>query len=283
MFDGADMSQRLDERRTGRWYALMIIVVVIIGGGGLTLYSRGRWWLPPVASVQGLAVDRLFNITLVVTGIVFVGVHALLAWLLWRYAAHGADVVEVERAAHFREHYVLELTYTIVPAVVLVVLILMGAVAFARVHAPAPPNALVVDVRAEQFAWLVRYPGPDGVFGRIDPARINTQTNPMGLDPADPASADDIVTRELHLVEGRAVRVRLRAKDVLHSFFVPQFRVKQDAVPGQTIETRFTPTRAGDYEIACAELCGVGHYVMRGKVTVESQQAFDAWLAQQKR
>jgi cytochrome c oxidase subunit 2 len=151
------------------------------------------------------------------------------------------------------------------------------------VHAPAPPDALTVEVRAEQFTGFVRYPGPDGVFGRIDPARMNIQTNPMGLDPADPAGADDIVTRDLHLVEDRAVRVRLRAKDVLHSFFVPQFRVKQDAVPGETIETRFTPTLAGDFEIACAELCGVGHYVMRGKVKVESQQAFDAWLAQQKR
>ena len=105
----------------------------------------------------------------------------------------------------------------------------------------------------------------------------------MGLDPADPAGADDIVTRELHLITDRPVRVRLRAKDVLHSFFVPQFRTKQDAVPGMTVETWFTPTRAGDFEIACAELCGVGHYVMRGKIKVESQQAFDAWLAQQKK
>jgi cytochrome c oxidase subunit 2 len=238
----------------------------------------GRWWLPPVASAHGASIDSLFNITLVITGLVFVGVHVFLAWLVWRFAARGT-----ERAAYWHEHRALELTYTIIPAVVLVVLISMGAVVFARIHSTPPSDALVVDVRAEQFAWLVRYPGPDGAFGRVDPARINLQTNPMGLDPSDPAGADDIVTRELHLVEGRPVRVRLRAKEVLHSFFIPQFRVKQDAVPGMTVETWFIPTRAGDYEIACAELCGVGHYVMRGKVKVEPQQAFDAWLAAPKK
>lgn len=267
-----------DQERTGRLYALLIVVLVVIGGGGLTLYSIGRWWLPPVASVHGVAVDRLFNITLVVTGLVFVGVHILLAWLIWRYPARGP-----ERAAFWHEHQTLELTYTIVPAIVLVILISMGAVVFARIRSAPPSDALVVDVRAEQFAWVARYPGPDGVFGRVDPKRINLRDNPMGLDPADSAGADDIVTRELHLVTDRPVRVRLRAKDVIHSFFIPPFRVKQDAVPGMTVETWFVPTRAGNYEIACAELCGVGHYVMRGNVTVETQEAFDAWLAQQKK
>ena len=267
-----------DERPTGRWFALLIFLMVVVGGVELTLVARGRWWLPPVASAHGLDVDRLFYITLVVTGVVFVGVHVLLALFVWRYAAHGAG-----RAASWHEHRTLELTYTIIPAVVLLVLISMGAVVWARIHSPAPPDALVVDVRAEQFAWIARYPGPDGVFGRVDPARIHLRDNPMGLDPADPAGADDIVSRELHLVTNRPVRVRLRAKDVLHSFFLPQFRVKQDAVPGMTTETWFVPTRAGNYEIACAELCGVGHYVMRGKVKVESQQAFDAWLAQQRK
>lgn len=272
------MTQAPDEPRTGRLYALVIIALVVIGGGGLTLYSMGRWWLPPVASVHGVAVDRLFNITLVVTGLVYVGVHILLAWLIWRYAARGP-----ERAAFWHEHQTLELTYTIVPAIALLILISMGAVVFARIHSPPPSDALLVDVRGEQFAWVVRYPGPDGVFGRVDPARINLRDNPMGLDPTDSAGADDVVGRELHLVQDRPVRVHLRAKDVLHSFFVPQFRVKQDAVPGMTIDTWFVPTRAGRYEIACAELCGVGHYVMRGMVIVETQQAFDAWLAQQKK
>ena len=103
----------------------------------------------------------------------------------------------------------------------------------------------------------------------------------MGLDPADPSSVDDLVTRELHLAVNRPVRVRIRSKDVLHSFFIPAFRVKQDAVPGMTVEIWFTPTSEGTYEIACAELCGIGHYIMRGKVVVESAEAVLTWLAQQ--
>ncbi len=158
----------------------------------------------------------------------------------------------------------------------------MGAVVWTRVHSAPPPEAMVVEVRAEQFGWLARYPGPDGTFGRVDPRLINTRQNPMGLDPTDAAALDDIVSREVHLVVNKPVRIRLRSKDVIHSFFLPQFRVKQDAVPGMTVEIWFVPTKEGEYEIACAELCGVGHYIMRGKLRVESQHAFDAWLAQQK-
>jgi len=256
---------------------VLIFGLVVIGGVALTLAARNLWWLPPVASVHGLEIDRLFYTTLVVTGIVYIGVHVLLAGFVWRYSARGE-----ERAYHWHEDHTLELTYTLVPTVILVSLVSMGAVVWTRVHSAPPPNAAVVDVRAEQFGWLARYPGPDGSFGRVEPRLINTSKNPMGLDPTDADAADDIVSRELHLVVNQPVRIRLRAKDVIHSFFLPQFRVKQDAVPGVTNEIWFVPTREGDYDIVCAQLCGVGHYIMRGKLKVESQQAFDAWLAQQK-
>lgn len=265
------------DRRTGRALALLILVMVVIGGVAMTLMARSRWWLPPVATVHGLAVDRLFTITLLLTGVVFVAVHVVLALFIWRYAA-GGD----RPALHWHQHHRLELAWTVVPAVALAILITMGGVVWSQVHRAAPDGALEVEVRAEQFAWLVRYPGPDGAFGRTDPALI-TRENPMGLDPADPASGDDLLTRELHLVVNRPARIRLRSRDVLHSFFIPEFRVKQDAVPGMTLGTWFVPTREGKYEIACAELCGVGHYIMRGRVTVESQAAFDAWIAGQKR
>jgi cytochrome c oxidase subunit 2 len=158
----------------------------------------------------------------------------------------------------------------------------MGGVVWATIHRAAPADALVVDVRGEQFAWLARYPGTDGAFGRVDPKLIDHRTNPMGLEPGDPHAADDIVSSEVHLVVDRPVRVRLRSTGVIHSFFVPAFRVKQDAVPGMTIEIWFTPTKEGTYEIACAELCGIGHYGMKGTVVVQSQREFDAWLAQQR-
>ena len=271
-----ESSERAAARAGARNLSLGILLMVVVGGVGSFLISRARWWLPAAASAQALEIDRLIYTTLAVTGIAFVLVHVVLALFVWQGG-------RAERAAYFPEHRTLELSYTLAPAAILITLVSMGAVVWARVHQPAPANALVVEVRAEQFGWIYRYPGADGAFGRFDAALINTRTNPLGLDPADPAGADDIIARggDLHLVVDRPVHVRLRAKDVLHSFFIPAFRVKQDAVPGMTISVVFTPTKAGHYEIACAELCGVGHYIMRGKITVESQQAFDTWLASQ--
>ena len=269
-----DSTDRAATRAGARNLSLGILLMVVVGGVGSFLLSRSRWWLPPGASAQAVEIDRLFYTTLAVTGIAFVLVHVVLALFVWQGG-------RVERAAHFPEHRTLELSYTLAPAAILITLISMGAVVWARVHQPAPANALVVEVRAEQFGWLFRYPGADGTFARVDPALINSRTNPLGLDPTDAAGRDDIVTRELHLVTNRPVHVRLRAKDVLHSFFVPAFRVKQDAVPGMTVDVVFTPTKNGTYEIACAELCGVGHYIMRGKITVGPRQAFDTWLASQ--
>lgn len=270
--------QRVDARRTGLLLGLVILGMVVVGGVGLTLFARGRWWLPPLASVHGGMIDRLFYSTLIITGIVFVLVHVLLALFVWRFAAHGD-----RKAAHWHDDRRLELTWTIIPTIALAIMVSMSGAVWARIHlVPAAADAMVVDVRGEQFAWRARYPGPDGVFGRVGPRFIDLRTNPWGLDAADPAAADDIVTSELRLVVDRPVRVRLTATSVIHSFFIPEFRVKQDTVPGVTIETRFTPTREGVFEIACAELCGIGHYAMRGRVVVQSQQAFDEWLAQQR-
>ncbi len=271
-----DPAERTAARSTARTYGLVILLMIVVGGVGSFLAARTRWWLPTGASAQAVEIDRLFYTTLAVTGIAFVLVHVLLALFVWQGG-------RTERAAHFPEHRTLELTYTLAPAAILVTLISMGAVVWARIHQPAPAGALLVEVRAEQFGWLFRYPGGDGVFGRFEAPLINARTNPLGLDPADAAGRDDIVARELHLVTNRPVHVRLRAKDVVHSFFIPAFRVKQDAVPGVTIDVVFTPTKAGAYEVACAELCGVGHYIMRGKITVEPQQAFEGWLASQAR
>jgi cytochrome c oxidase subunit 2 len=267
-------AERTANRAAARNLSLGILLMVVVGGAGSFLLSRARWWMPPGASAQAADIDRLFTTTLAVTGIAFILVHVLLALFVWQGGRR-------EQAAYFPEHKTLELSYTLVPAAILVTLVSMGAVVWARIHQPAPPGALLVEVRAEQFGWLFRYPGRDGTFARVNPTLINARTNPLGIDPADAAAGDDIVTRELHLVTGRPVHVRLRAKDVIHSFYVPAFRVKQDAVPGMTLDVVFTPTKAGNYEIACAELCGVGHYIMRGKIMVEPQEAFTRWLAGQ--
>jgi cytochrome c oxidase subunit 2 len=156
---------------------------------------------------------------------------------------------------------------------------------------PPESESLVVQVTGEQFAWNVHYAGPDGVFGRTDLKLLDLQSNPLGLDRSDPAAKDDVTTlNQLYLPVNKPIIVRLRSKDVIHSFGVPELRVKQDAIPGLTIPIWFVPTvttaemraRKGDdafqYEIACAQLCGLGHATMRGFVTIQTAEEFQTWL-----
>src|SRR6476661_6424843 len=158
-------------------------------------------------------------------------------------------------------------------------------------HVPSESEALVVQVTGEQFAWNVRYAGPDGKFGKTDIKLLDLQTNPLGVDRSDPDAKDDVTTlNQLYLPANRPVIVKLRSKDVIHSFNVPEFRVKQDAIPGLTIPIWFIPNvttaemrqKTGNpnfqYEIACAQLCGLGHYRMRGFVTVLSTEEFQKWM-----
>lgn len=147
---------------------------------------------------------------------------------------------------------------------------------------PSEEESTVVHVIAEQFAWNIHYPGPDGVFGQRDVHLVDLLTNPIGLQPDDPAAADDIVTvNELHVPVNKPVIVHLTSKDVIHSFTLTEMRVKQDAIPGLSIPLYFTPIRTGDWEIACAQLCGLGHYRMRGYFTVHTAEGYAAWLAEQ--
>lgn len=168
--------------------------------------------------------------------------------------------------------------------VVLAEVILLVGFAFpiwANLKQDFPPeeSAVVVHVVAEQFAWNMHYPGPDGVFGRRDINLIDTQTNPLGIDPKDPFAKDDITSiNELHLPVNRPVIVHLTSKDVIHSFSLPHLRVKQDVIPGLNIPIWFKPQKTGDYEIACAQLCGLGHYRMRGYLTIHTEEEFQSWL-----
>lgn len=147
---------------------------------------------------------------------------------------------------------------------------------------PPEEKAIEVNVVAEQFNWNIHYPGPDGVFGERDPELVNVQTNPLGLNPEDPAAQDDITTiNELHLPVNRPVIVNLTSKDVVHSFFLPALRIKQDVIPGLEIPVWFKPTETGEFEIACAQLCGNSHYRMQGYLTIHSPEDFEAWLQEQ--
>lgn len=271
----ASQTDTHDHRAAGLWTGILIIFILVAGVVSFVVAAY-KWWLQPLASVQGRIIDQYFNAILFVTAVAFVATHLFLAAALIRYAARGK-----QRAAHWHEHLGAELTWTIVPGAAFIALGILGVFTWTKLYSPPPPNAQVVEVTGRQFFWYVRYPGPDGKFARTD-AKFVSQNNPLGLDPNDPATKTNVVIlNDLHIVNNRPIEVRVRSTDVIHSFFVPNFRVKQDAVPGRTFAIWFTPDREGKYQIACAQLCGTGHYTMRGNVTVESQDAFDQWLKQQ--
>jgi cytochrome c oxidase subunit 2 len=245
--------------------------------------------LPALASAHGGQIDGLIGWIHVFMLILFVGWGSFLAYTLVRFRRSRHPKADYAGVKSHRSTY-LEIGVAVVEAVLLVgFAIPMWA---ARVDDIPPRNeALVVQVTAEQFAWNVHYPGPDGVFGRTDIKLLDLQSNPLGLDRTDPAAKDDVTTlNQLYLPAHKPIIVRLRSKDVIHSFGVPELRVKQDAVPGLTIPIWFVPTvttaemrtRTGNpefqYEIACAQLCGLGHYRMRGFVTIQTAEEFQKWL-----
>jgi len=250
-----------------------LILVLIVAS--LYLFIAKPFWFPTLASEHGGKIDSLFMAVLVVSGIAFVLVQGALGFFVARYGENGR-----ERAAYWHDNPKAEAILLIATAVILTVLVFMGQRVWASIYfADAPANATIIQVTGEQFSWNFHYPGADGQFGRTD-TKLITSTNNVAIDRPDPVAKDDVVTVNImHVPVGKPVRVRLRSKDVIHSFFLPNFRVKQDAVPGMGIEVWFTPTKAGQYEIACAELCGLGHYRMRGALTVdESEEAFNKWM-----
>lgn len=271
-----------DGRGTGRLTVSGVVLagllwILIVVSLWLFLVQE-QWWFPTLASNHGASLDGIFSVVLIVTGIAFVVVQGIFGYFVARYGQRGN-----ERASNWHDNLKVETLLVIVTAVILTVLVFMGQRVWAAIYyVEAPQDALLIEVTGEQFVWTFHYPGADGQFGRKDPALIS-QANQVGLDREDPVAKDDIVTlNQMHIPVNQPVRVRLRSKDVIHSFFLPNFRVKQDTVPGMAIEIWFVPNKAGEFEIACAELCGLGHYRMRAFLTVdESREQFDRWLREQ--
>jgi cytochrome c oxidase subunit 2 len=245
--------------------------------------------LPALATAHGGQIDGLIGWIHVFMLILFVGWGGFYLYCLVRFRRSRNPVANYAGVKSNASKY-SEIAVAVVEAILLIgFAIPLWA---ARVGDIPPENeSLVVQVTGEQFAWNVHYPGPDGVFGRTDLKLLDLQSNPLGLDRSDPAAKDDVTTlNQLNLPVNKPIIVRLRSKDVIHSFGVPEFRVKQDAIPGLTIPIWFVPTvttaemrtRKGNpdfqYEIACAQLCGLGHARMRGFVTVQTAEEFQTWM-----
>jgi cytochrome c oxidase subunit II len=245
--------------------------------------------LPALASTHGGQIDAMIGWVHVFMLILFVGWGGFFVYTLVRFRRSRNPVADYTGVTSHASKY-SEIAVALIEAVLLFgFAIPLWA---ARVDSMPPDSeSLVVQVTAEQFAWNVHYAGPDRVFGRTDIKLLDAQANPLGLDRSDPAAKDDITTlNQVYLPVNTPIVIRLRSKDVIHSFGVPEFRVKQDAIPGLTIPIWFIPTvttadmrtQKGmpdfQYEIACAQLCGLGHARMRGFVTVQSAEEFQKWM-----
>lgn len=302
-------------RDNSKWNGWLSIAFVIIFLSGVFIsaweYKNVMLGYGPhkSASAHGGVLDSLFNVTLTATGIVFVLTHIALFWFAYKYRYQEG------RKAKFLAHdNKLEIWWTAIPAVVMALLVVQGLNAWNSVMADVKEGEdfMEIEATAQQFNWIIRYPGPDGKLGARD-YKLTTAGNQLGQDFRDSKNWDDpIPGQELYLPVGKKVRVRIIAKDVLHNFFLPQFRVKMDAVPGLPTYFIFTPIKTTaqyreelrkypeynepfdpadptgpkrwekfDYELACAELCGKGHYSMRRIFKIVTQEEYDAWAAKQ--
>ncbi len=250
-----------------------------------TLFPQGS------ASAEGENIDTMLWITISVTGLVFFITQILLFWFSFRYQES-----DKRKAYYFTHNNKLELIWTGIPAIVLTVLVVFGLKYWFRFTSDAPKNSQLIEITGHQFGWEMRYPGRDGALGRKNFKLTDAaQNNPLGVDWADPASHDDIhVATTMHVVVNKPVKLVINSQDVIHDVGLPHFRMKMDAVPGTPTTLWFTPiyttaqmrerTANPDftYEISCDQMCGRGHYTMRGIIVVETQQEFDGWMATQK-
>lgn len=247
---------------------------------------------PPNASTHGAELDYLTAIVHWFMLILFVGWGIFYLYCLFRFRK-GANPVASYAGAKGKFSTYGEAGIVLVE-VVLLVLFAVPIWAKRVGDVPSKTGAVELRVVAEQFAWNVHYPGADGVFGRTDVKNVTAGSNPLGIDFTDPAAKDDVITlNQLHLPVDKPALIYLTSKDVIHSFFLPQMRVKQDAIPGQVVPVYFTPNQVTPaesgfpgcaatktcWEIACAQLCGLTHYRMQGYYTVHTQADFDKWLA----
>jgi cytochrome c oxidase subunit 2 len=243
------------------------------------------------ASKEGESIDLMLKITFAITGVVFLLTQILLFYFSWKYQEK-----EGRKAEYFPHSNTLEIVWTVVPAVFLLVLVVFGLKFWFHITGPAPKDAIEVEITGKQFNWIYRYPGQDGIFGKTYYKNIDDgKNNPLGQLWEDPNNQDDIVeTAELHIPVNHPVKLIIHSRDVIHDVGLSQFRLKMDAVPGIPTTMWFTPQFTTqqmrdklndpdfEYEISCDQMCGPGHFGMRGIIKVDTEEDYAKWLKSQK-
>lgn len=276
----------------GRIQGVLFAILLVVGLYGVywEYTVQGPMFMSEAASVHGQSIDSMFNITLIITTVVFVLTHIALFGFSFKYRG-SAD----KKAYYYPHNNALERIWTIVPAVTLTILVLLGFFTWRNITNPSEAEqkkALSIEVRGEQFKWNIRYSGDDNQVG-VSNYKLISPTNGLGIDFKDRKSWDDKLVGEIVLPVNRPVRVTIGSKDILHSFYMPDFRVQMNAVPGMPTFFQFTPRLTTEqmrekrndptynYTLLCAKICGAGHYNMQAKVTVVSEEEYAAWIAKQ--
>ena len=254
---------------------VVVFALIFVALGTVVFHFVSPWWWTPIASNWGY-IDDTILITFWVTGVVFLAVVLFMAYCIYRFRYQ-----ENKRAEYNPESKKLEWWLTGLTTLGVVVMLTPGLFVWNQ-FVTVPEGAAEFEVMGQQWQWSFRFPGKDGALGTTNARKIN-EDNPFGIDPKDPNGQDDILVEggELHLPVNQPVKVLLRSIDVLHDFYVPEFRAKMDMVPGAVTYFWLTPTRTGTFDILCFELCGMGHHDMRGNVVVEEESAFQEWLNEQ--
>src|SRR5665213_196000 len=249
------------------------LVLILLTVAGCAVFVIRPAWFPAAITADAALYDRQFGWTLWIAGFIFVAVQLLLAWTVLR--KHRTP----DAGGSASSHRAIEIGWSVAAAVLFLTMAALGSRGWAK-SPSVSSNKETVEVYAHQFAWNFRYPGADRRFGRTKIELISDSGgNPLGIDPEDPDGRDDIVTASLRIPAGRDVLLLLHSHDVIHDFFVRELRTKQDIVPGMEIPLDLHVEQTGTYEIACAELCGLGHSQMRSFMIVMDAGAFDAWKA----
>jgi cytochrome c oxidase subunit 2 len=254
---------------------IVALILVAFAVGSILFHVLSPWWWTPIAS-NWEYIDHTINLTFWITGFVFTAIVVFMAYCVWRFRHRPGN-----RAAYEPESKKLEWWLTGGTTVGVGAMLAPGLVVWHQ-FVTVPDAASEVEVVGQQWQWSYRMPGKDGKLGAVDAQHITVE-NPLGLNPNDPNGQDDVVVQaeDLHLPTGKPVKMLLRSIDVLHDFYVPEFRAKMDMIPGMVTYFWFTPTRTGTFDVLCAELCGSGHAYMRGRVVVEEEAEYQAWLGQQ--